>query len=274
MPYRRFAILLIVVAALTILAYRSCNRPWIYFHDAETLRRQKEYAAAASIYQRLWNSGFTKRPVFERLTESLYATTNFTGVIQVCRSALAVSAPATPSGTPVRAAEDAIPDWQARWELARALSYTRQFDESIREYQTLLRERPQLATARTELAETLYGAGQPDAALRELLLVPEAALPEKSRLLLADLYAANQDYDTAEIIFRRHLAAHPADTGTRVKLADVLSWNDQYDEALGEYETLLKQKPDDIQIRRKYANVLMWAGRNQEAAAEFKKTLK
>ncbi|MDP2990687.1 MAG: tetratricopeptide repeat protein [Kiritimatiellota bacterium] len=272
MTYLRYALLLIVVAALTVLVYRTSNRSWINFHQAEALRAQNNYAAATPIYQQLWNSGFTKRQVFERLTECLYAVGNFIDAIPVCQTALAASVPETPTSPPVTA--DAIPDWKARWELARALSYTRRYDESIREYNTLLQERPALNEARMELSETLYSAGQPDKGLHELLQVPDAALTEKARLLMADLHAALKEYAAAADIYRRHLAAYPNDDDARVKFADILSWHEQYGDSLSQFEMLLKRKPDDIQLRRKYANVLMWAGRHDEAVVEFKKTLK
>ena len=49
-----------------------------------------------------------------------------------------------------------IPDWMARWELARVLSYAGRHEESVTEYRKLLKERPDLPKARIELAKVLF----------------------------------------------------------------------------------------------------------------------
>ena len=168
---------------------------------------------------------------------------------------------------------EAIPDWVARWELARVLSYAKRYDESIREYERLLREKPELGEARVEWATVLFWNGKPSEALKQLEQVPAGKMPEKARVLMADLYARQKKYDRAESLYRDYLKSHPDDLRVRLRLAEVLSWEKRYEPSVREYEEILKAKPGDNQVRRKYGFVLMWMGRFDDAARELKKTL-
>jgi tetratricopeptide (TPR) repeat protein len=153
---------------------------------------------------------------------------------------------------------ETIPDWQARLELARLLSYLKRYDESIGEYQKVIREKPDSVEARTEMGQVLFWSGKREEALKTLEQVPLEKMDDQARTVLADLYGAQKRYDQAE---------------ARLKLADLLSWNKRYRESLAQYEIILKARPDDQQVRRKYALVLSWAGRKAEAIKELRKTL-
>lgn len=166
-----------------------------------------------------------------------------------------------------------IPAWQARWELARVLSYAKRYDESISQYRKLLAEKPDLLEAKIELANVLSWSGKNQEALDFLKNIGTNYLNTTNQILLADLYASNKDYDRALPIYQNILKNDPKNRIVRFKLAELLSWNKDYDQALKEYETLLADTPNDIQLRRRYAQVLFWAGRNDEAAAELQKTL-
>lgn len=179
-----------------------------------------------------------------------------------------------PAGTPPGPAADEIPDWQARLELARLLSYMKRYDESIAEYEQVLKQKPDMLPAKAELARVLFWSGQTDKAFKMLQPIPLDDLDDQSRQVMADLYTARKDYTQAESIYQSYLKAHPDDLKVRLKLADLLSWTKRYPESLVQYEAILKAKPDDVQVRRKYAQVLSWAGRKAEAMAELRKTLK
>ena len=176
-------------------------------------------------------------------------------------------------GVPIKAGEE-IPDWVARWELAKVLSYVKRYDESLTEYQKLLKEKPDLLEARGEMANVLFWKGDGPKALAILEQIPPEKINGKTRVLMADLYVSQKEYNRAETIYRAHLKKEPQDHAVRLKLADMLGWSKQYDASLREYERILKAMPDDIQVRRRYAFVLVWAGRHSEAAAQLKKTLK
>jgi tetratricopeptide (TPR) repeat protein len=179
-----------------------------------------------------------------------------------------------PDVPPPRAAEavEEIPDWLARWELARVLSHVKRFEESLAEYRRLIQEKPGLAEARVELAQVLFWHGRPDDALAELEKVAPD-IPDGAQELLADLYRGQKRYDKAEPLYRQLLGRQPDNQKVRLKLAEMLSWVKRYDESLAEYERILEKRPQDIQVRRKYAFVLIWAGRHGDAARELKRTL-
>jgi tetratricopeptide (TPR) repeat protein len=170
--------------------------------------------------------------------------------------------------------KEEIPDWLARWELARVLSYVKRYDESVTEYKKLLREKPVLAEARIEMVHVLYAQGKNDEALRALESVSRKVTNDKASVLMADLYRAQKKYDQAEPLYRTYLEKNQNDLNVRLKLAELLSWSRRYDASLAEYEKILNARPADIQVRRKYAFVLNWAGRHVDAARELQKTLR
>jgi len=166
-----------------------------------------------------------------------------------------------------------IPDWLARWELARVLSYVKRYDESIAEYQKVLKEKPGLMEARIEMAKVLFWKGDQTGASNILESVPAKDMTGDAKVLMADLFVAQKEYAKAGPLYRDYLESHPEDQAVRLKLADMLSWQKKYDASLAEYRKILKARPDDIQVRRRYAFVLIWAGKHADAAAELKKTL-
>lgn len=166
-----------------------------------------------------------------------------------------------------------IPDWQARLELARVLSYAKHYDESVAEYRLLIREKPDLIEARLELATVLYWQGKHDESLAVMQSVQADKLGEEARLVLADLYTVRKEYAKAEAIFMAYLKMHPADVAVRTKLADLFSWQKKYEASLALFAALVAERPDDTQLRRKYAFVLIWAGQHEKGAEELKRTL-
>lgn len=168
---------------------------------------------------------------------------------------------------------DEIPDWLARWELARVLSYMEKYDDSLEEYERLLQVRPTLWEARAEKATILYWAGEHEASLEELSKIPSPELTEQTQILMAELFTAGKNYDDADRLYGMYLENNPEDLKVRLRRAEVLSWAQRYDDSLREYEYIIARRPSDIQVRRKYAFVLIWADRHQDAARELRKTL-
>ena len=173
---------------------------------------------------------------------------------------------------PVKPGEE-IPEWVARWELARVLSYVKRYDESIAEYGKLLKEKPGLMEAKVEMAKVLFWKGDQKAAVQILEQIPPKDMKGDTKVLMADLLVAHKDYAKAEPLYKAYLDSHPEDQAVRLKLAEMLSWQKKYDASLREYRKILKARPDDIQVRRRYAFVLIWSGKHSEAASELKKTL-
>ncbi len=167
-----------------------------------------------------------------------------------------------------------IPDWRARLELARLLSYAKRYDESLTEYRRVLKDRPDLMEARLEIARVLHWKGDTAGAVSALKSLPEVEVARRDPLLLVDLYVADKQYDKAEPLLRDHLKSKSDDLDARYRLAELLSWMKKYPESLKEYETLVAARPDDAQLRRKYAFVLVWSGQTEKAAAELRRTLR
>jgi tetratricopeptide (TPR) repeat protein len=170
--------------------------------------------------------------------------------------------------------EQEIPDWQARWELAKILSYARKYDESIIEYKKLIKEKPELYPAKVEMAKVLLWHGKRMEAITLLEQIPLKNIDESTKIAMADIYISRKEYKKAEPFYRAYLEKHPMDWKVRFKLAQMLSWDKKYNESIAEYKTILTAMPDDIQVRRKYAYVLIWAGKHKEAIEELRKTLK
>jgi len=166
-----------------------------------------------------------------------------------------------------------IPDWQARLELARLLSYTKRYEASVLQYRKLLNQKPDLAKARLELARVLYWKGDLDEAEKVFSSVPEQQLSDVAKLEMADIYVARKEYEPAIEIYTDHLSSEPSDHSVRLKLAQVLSWTGDYEASAKEFRTILKERPDDIQVRRKYAQVLIWSEKFDQAITELEKTL-
>jgi len=168
---------------------------------------------------------------------------------------------------------EAIADWQARWELARLLSYVQRYDESLAEYRTLLAQRPELDQARLEMAKVLFWAGRPDQARQVFEDLPATSMDRDAVLALADLYASDKQYGRAETLLRDLLKRSPDDDEAHYRLAEVLSWAGDYDASLDIYRDLLRTRPDDVQLRRKYAFVLIWSGQRDQAIMELRRSL-
>lgn len=166
-----------------------------------------------------------------------------------------------------------IPDWQARWELARVLSYVKKYPESIAEYERLLSDRPDLSEARLEMAHVLNWMGSPEQAIRIYEEFPSDKLDDRTRIAMADIYLSKKQYNQAITLYQNYLDTHPQDHQVRAKLADALSWTGKYAEAIAIYKKILTQIPNDKQIRRKYAFVLIWNNQHDAAIAELRKTL-
>jgi tetratricopeptide (TPR) repeat protein len=264
-------ILALALALVTVGLYRVINYDRVLWRQAEDAGRHGDYRQALGTYALLWSEGFRPALVFPRLFVSYLQVGQPEKAAQVARQAVLLAQ----SSPPARIADESgsIPEWKARLELARALSYTKQYPESIAEYRRVLKMKESLSQAQLELARVLFWAGRGDEALVEFKRVPPSALQRDDRVAIADLSAAASLYEKAESEYRSLLAGDPDDFAVREKLADLLSWRVKYDESLREYEKILGKFPDNVRVRRKYANVLMWSGQNQKAIDELKKTL-
>lgn len=170
--------------------------------------------------------------------------------------------------------KEEISDWEARLELARALSYLKRYHESIQEYQTLLKANPSSTIARSEMAKILFYQDKEEEGLEEISKIPPEEIDDDLWIFIADIQRKQKNYRKAEVIYSQILKKSPRDDKTRLKLAEMLSWDKRYKDSIDQYQMLLNHHPDDIQLRRRYAQVLTWMGEDEEAAKEWEKTLK
>ena len=179
-----------------------------------------------------------------------------------------------PSARPSQSsAEPEISETTARLELAKVLTYDKQYTEAMKVYHQVLATEPENLEAKIGLSEVLYWSGNIAAAAAILSGVPEDKLDDPAKLMLADLLAAKKDYQPAIRILTAQLGKKPDDWSVRLKLADVQSWTKLYPEAIANYEAILKAHPTDRQVRRKYGMVLSWAGQNEKAAEQLRQSL-
>jgi len=176
-------------------------------------------------------------------------------------------------GFPGSSHSEEIPDWLARWELARCLTILKRYDEAIVDYRLVVDAKPDLHEARLELAQVLVWHDRKTEASGLLEEIKTDSLTVGDIALLADIHKILEQYDLAAPLYRAVLDAKPDDHQTRLKLAEMLSWQKKYEESLSEYRTLLEALPQDTQVRRKYAMVLIWAGKHEEAIPELRQTL-
>lgn len=166
-----------------------------------------------------------------------------------------------------------IPDWKARLELAKLLTYAKRYPEAIQAYKKVLKEKPELMEANIGMAKAYFWSGNNTEALKLLESFPKKQLDDQAQLAMADLYITIKDYANAETIFTDYLKIHPNDHKTRLKLAQVLSWMKRYDAAISHYQHLTHALPDDREIKKKYAFVLIWAGKQDQAIRELQDAL-
>jgi len=167
-----------------------------------------------------------------------------------------------------------IPDWKARLELAKLLTYAKRYPEAIQAYKKVLKEKPELMEAQIGVAKAYFWSGNNTEALKRLESLPKKQLDDQAQLAMADLYITMKNYANAETIFTDYLKTHPNDHKARLKLAQVLSWVKRYDAAISHYQYLTHALPDDREIKKKYAFVLIWAGKRDQAIRELQDALR
>jgi predicted Zn-dependent protease/cellulose synthase/poly-beta-1,6-N-acetylglucosamine synthase-like glycosyltransferase len=130
--------------------------------------------------------------------------------------------------------------------------------------------RPQDPAARKELAGVLAADGKTKAALHLYEGLP--LLPE-DRQTLAGLYAADQDYASAERECRAILKDRPEDRKTLRLLASVLTWNKDYPAALALMKQLAEADGSDPELPLRWAELLLWSGDYDKALERYQALL-
>jgi tetratricopeptide (TPR) repeat protein len=111
-------------------------------------------------------------PLLMALMTAAFLADGYLAVATAGDPAPVVRAPNAAAGS----GSEEIPDWIARWELARVLSYVKRYEESAEEYRKLLKEKSDLTEARAEMAQVLFWQGKTEEALAELERIPPAKI--------------------------------------------------------------------------------------------------
>lgn len=188
-------------------------------------------------------------------------------------SALASPPPPAPELPIPTIVAEPIPEWQARWELARVLIAAERFEEAAVEYRAVLADQPGLTEARVEYGQLLGWQGNTEAALSTLGNIDPEALTPAAKILLADLLMGEERTSESIDLYRSVLEKNPNDATTRFKLARCLSFQKDYPAALAQFEHILQAHPGDVQVRRHYAQVLGWSRQPEKAAEAWRQSL-
>jgi tetratricopeptide (TPR) repeat protein len=96
-------------------------------------------------------------------------------------------------------------------------------------------------------------------------------LSREDRVSLANIFAADEQYDAAEKQMRQAIQERPDDAEASQLLADILSWKKDYVQARNRYQQLLKTAPANEQryIAIKLARVTLWNKEYAEALVLF-----
>ena len=191
-----------------------------------------------------------------------------------------------PASDYFRRALDREPDSdELRSSLARVLRTLGRYPEASRHYRRLIRTTERPGSYRLELARTLYWAGHPLSALRELRETegPEAAeladrirsglaLPFPDSAVTDPLVRARRartagDARRAAVLYRMTTDLRPGSTTAWLEWADLLALDLQSPErAAAVLEKALRQRADDpAALRRRLARYSAWAGREARA---------
>ncbi len=129
---------------------------------------------------------------------------------------------------------------------------------------------PKEPAARRELAGVLAALGKYPEAAR---LFQGLTLTRADRYQLANIYAAEKDFDAAEMQARVLLKEEPTDKKAQRLLADVLTWKRDYPQALAVLRKMAAAAPDETPLQARLAEVTLWSGDYPAALAIYQKLL-
>jgi tetratricopeptide (TPR) repeat protein len=162
---------------------------------------------------------------------------------------------------------------QLRLDLARRLSWTRRYDESVVQYRQLLEGREDLAI-RFELAQVLSWAGRfaESVAAYDRLIAAGRDDPE-TRLARARVLSWDRRYDQAIEAYQTFVRRWPDHPEASDELIDVLTWAKRYDEALAAADVAVAREPASRRAALQRARILNWSGQLARAREAYDRVL-
>ncbi len=127
---------------------------------------------------------------------------------------------------------------RARLQVTEAgfLAWAHDYDQAIEIYEGLLKDYPEMVSARLGLARTLSWKGE---------------------------------YDEAVVEYGKALKTHPKDREAMLGLARTLAWKGDYRTALATYRAILSEDPSDSEARLGLGRTLWWMGDREGARREL-----
>ena len=159
--------------------------------------------------------------------------------------------------------------------LGIALDEKGQTDEAIRQYQEVLRLKPDDADTHNNLGTDLDMKSQTDEAIRQyreaLRLNPEQA---DAHFNLGNALYKQGQFDEATRQFQEVIRLKPENADARFNLGNAFYKQGRFDEAILQYQEALRLKPSDPKIHNNLGDIFFKQGRIEEAISQFQETLR
>jgi tetratricopeptide (TPR) repeat protein len=163
----------------------------------------------------------------------------------------------------------------AQYNLGVALDQKNQTDEAIRQYEAVLRVKPDYAGAHVNLGSDLDSRGQTDAAIREyqeaIRLAPDNT---SARTDLGIAYFNTGQNEAAISQYQEVLRLSPDNPYARNNLGGPLYKLGRTDDAVHQFQEALRLKPDYVAAHLNLANVLAKMGSTNEAVRQYQEVLR
>ncbi len=168
--------------------------------------------------------------------------------------------------------KDPAQSLEVKKKLATVYTWKRDYAQAKILYEEILAKDPQDLKQATAFAEVCFRLGQMQEAERRLQGVLEKDPGNRdARILLADVYTGEKDFDQALGLYRE-LLNEKYDRKVKTKIGDVESWIRDYRAAIRTYDELLAEK-DEKPLRLQKARILGWARKYRQASREYRKIL-
>jgi tetratricopeptide (TPR) repeat protein len=156
-------------------------------------------------------------------------------------------------------------------DLAKVLSWLREFDEAAALYRELLEKSPSAQRYWLEFARVLVWAGKGEEAIPHYQnYLNRAPSNFEARNELGQLLAQQRDFAGAMQQYNYVLRFQPENVTARLGLARVLSWSGQVEPGLLEVEKVLQSRPGNFEARVLKAYDLLWLGQIEESKTLFR----
>lgn len=151
------------------------------------------------------------------------------------------------------------------WAEVVPLLESRRYSEALPVFEAYLRDHPEDADARRELAVALLADGRTVEAATELRRLLAEDDDEAQRLLLARALRELGRTDEAVAEYARLAVARPNDVGLWLEWAQAYAWAERYSEAAQVLERALTGDPNSVPLRVELARIYYASGRLADA---------